>query len=394
MEYARSASWALKAAELKSVGQIPMHMFARTEEQELLAENLARLLREECSFEPKHVPSTGPTRSATAIWSRLAELGVLGAAIEPDHGGFAGDARTIAVIMAQLGRSLACAPFTEAAVIVGRILQQWADDSSRHAALESLMEGRSTTLLARSPSAALESPINVISTRRGDGIVLSGEISCVRYANIAESYLIPARDKDGLAQIYWVSRDSARLLFEEYRLIDGVSAANLSLREVELPPSACMSFHVDVQDLIADALEWGTLAAVAETAAILESLNSTTFSYLMTRRQFGALLGSFQALQHRAADMHIAAEESLAIVDETIDALGPERNPGRSALISAAKVAADTAAQRIGSEAVQLHGGMGVSDELIVSHYARRLVSLRREFGGADVHRLRFRSLQ
>jgi len=371
-----------------------MHMFARTEEQELLAENMARLLREEYSFEVRHGAPPGPARSATAMWSRLAELGVLGAALDPHHGGFAGDARTISVVMAQLGRSLACSPFAEAAVIVGRILQQWADDSARHAALESLVEGRSTTLLAHSPSTALEAPINVIAARSDEGIVLSGDISCVRHANLAASYLVPAQSDDGLAQIYSVPRDSTGLLLEEYRLIDGVTAADLRLREVALPPSACMSFHVDARDLIADALEWGTLATVAETAGILESLNSATFSYLMTRKQFGALLGSFQALQHRAADMHIAAEETLAIMDDAIEAFGFGRNRGRSALISAAKVIADTAARRIGSEAVQFHGGMGVSDELIVSHYARRLVALRHEFGGADAHRQRFRSLQ
>jgi len=371
-----------------------MHMFARTEEQELLAENIARLLGEEYSFEVRYGSRPGPADSATAMWSRLAELGVLGAALDPDHGGFAGDARTIAVVMAQLGRGLACAPFAEAALIVGRILQQWADDSARLAALESLMEGRSTTLLAHPASATSESPINVIAARRDNGIVLSGNVSCVRHANLAASYLVPAQSDDRLVQIYLVPRDSSGLLLEEYRLIDDITAADVRLREVALPPSACMSFRVDVRDLIADALEWGTLASVAETAAILESLNSATFSYLMTRKQFGALLGSFQVLQHRAADMHIAAEETLAITDEAIDAFGVERNRARSALISAAKVVADTAARRIGSEAIQLHGGMGVSDELIVSHYARRLVALRHQLGGADAHRQRFRGMQ
>ena len=369
-----------------------MHMFARTEEQELLAENIARLLREEYSFDVR-VARSGKS-SAKTLWSSLAELGVLGAALNPSHGGFAGDARTVAVVMAQLGRGLACAPFTEAAVIVGRILQHCADDSARQAALESLMEGRSTVLLAHSPFVGLEAQITVIAARSDDGIVLSGDVSCVRHANLAATFLVPAQKGDGSAQIYRVPRDSTGLLLEDYRLIDGVTAADLSFREVALPRSACMSFDVNSRDLIVDALEWGTLASVAETAGILDSLNSATFSYLMTRKQFGALLGSFQALQHRAADMHIAAEETLAIMDEAIDAFCSEPNPGRSALISAAKVVANNAARRIGSEAVQLHGAMGVSDELIVSHYARRLVALRHELGGADAHRRRFRSLQ
>lgn len=371
-----------------------MYTFARTDEQELIAESIARLFRETYGFEARRERYDAKTNAAKSMWASLAELGVLGAAVAPTHGGFAGDARTIAVVMARLGASLACAPFADVAVVPGRVLQHWMDDSARAAALQALIEGRSTFVLAHSPFGGVESPANVLATRSGDKIVLTGSVPCIRYAHVAESFLVPAQGSDGSMHMYHVPRTSAGLLLEEYRLIDGVVAADLDFKAVTLPETACMSFDADVRELLADALEWDLLASMAEAVGILESLNSATFSYLMTRRQFGVLLGSFQALQHRAADMYITAEEALAIVDAAIDSFGSESNQSRHALVSAAVVVTDTAGRLIGDEAVQLHGGMGVSDELIVSHYARRLVTIRYRHGSADAHRLRFRSLQ
>jgi alkylation response protein AidB-like acyl-CoA dehydrogenase len=143
-----------------------------------------------------------------------------------------------------------------------------------------------------------------------------------------------------------------------------------------------------------DALEWGLFGLAAETAGIVGALNHATFSYLNTRKQFGVPLSSFQALQHRAADMHIAAEEIAAAVDSAIESLAAPAGVIRSAVLSATKVVADLAGHRIGHEAVQMHGAMGVSDELNISHYARRLAAIRAELGGAEIHRQRFRSLQ
>jgi alkylation response protein AidB-like acyl-CoA dehydrogenase len=133
---------------------------------------------------------------------------------------------------------------------------------------------------------------------------------------------------------------------------------------------------------------------VAETLGIIEALNRATFSYLMTRKQFGTTIGSFQALQHRAADMYMAAQETLAVLDAAVESFAAGASQARSALVSAAKVVADGAGARIASGAIQLHGGMGVSDELIVSHYARRLIAIRSCLGSADSHRLRFRRRQ
>jgi alkylation response protein AidB-like acyl-CoA dehydrogenase len=368
-----------------------IHTFARTDEQQMLAQNVARLLSEEHSFEARRRPQRGSSQHP--VWPALVDLGVVGAAFDESHGGFAGDARTIAVVMAELGAALVLEPFMEAAVVAGRILQHWADDSARRAALEALIGGRWIVVLAHSPTGTSDARVSVRALQTTDRTGLTGNITCVRHAPLAGSFLIPAIAADGSTEIYQVPRECPGLVLQTYRLIDGAIAADLQLRDVAIQTAARMRFDTNAQAVIEDALEWGILASVAETAGILQALNHATFSYLMTRKQFGVPLGSFQALQHRAADMYMAAEETLAVVDEAVESFssGPAR--ARSALVSAAKVVADTAARRIGDDAVQMHGGMGVSDEVIVSHYARRLIALRCGLGGADAHRRRFGSL-
>jgi alkylation response protein AidB-like acyl-CoA dehydrogenase len=176
--------------------------------------------------------------------------------------------------------------------------------------------------------------------------------------------------------------------------MDGAGAADLQLNAVRLPPAALMTFDVSPQTVLHDALEWGLLGVSAEAAGIIGALNRATFAYLNSRKQFGASLATFQALQHRAADMFIAAEEVSAAVNHAVAALDEPPGIARSAAICAAKVTADIAGRRVGHEAVQMHGGMGVSDELNVSHYARRLATIRAELGSADTHRQRLASLQ
>lgn len=365
-------------------------LFALTDEQRLLAENLGRLLSATHSWERRRPAPTGPSADHRPLWAVLADLGLIGAGFEERHGGFAGDARTVAVVMGGLGLGLALVPYLECAVVAGRILQASPDDAFAHESIEAITRGEEIHLLAYSPAATLVAGTTVSAARRRAGIVLNGRVSAIRYALGAQIFLVPAAGADGSLGIFRVPRATTGLELESYRLIDGSYAADLTLQEVVLGEEAMLPLAADTETVLADALEWGVMASVAETVGILSALNAATFSYLMTRKQFGAAIGTFQALQHRAADMHIAAEEAEALADAAIESFTAAPSADRSAMVSAAKVVTDRAARRIGAESVQLHGGMGVSDELIVSHYARRLIAIRHAFGGADAHRLRF----
>lgn len=366
--------------------------FALSEEQRLLAESLGRLLAEANEFEHRRKRLRAENPDRMALWPQLAEMGVMGAAFSEAHGGFAGDARTVAVVMAELGRALAVEPFLATAVIAGRILQRWSDEAARGAAIDAIIGGEAVWVLAHdagdNPYAA---PLLKASLQNGV-YAFEGVVRNVRHADVAQTFLLSAL-VDGEPALFALPADSAGLTIERYRLIDAAGGGNLHLRGLRLPASARLKFSSTVRSVLDDAIDWGLLGLAAETAGIVAALNQATFGYLMTRKQFGTVIGNFQALQHRAADMYIAQEELDSAVESAIEALGNTAQSQRGTALSAAKVLADSRGQRVGAEAVQMHGGMGVSDELNVSHYHRRLVAIRAELGSADLHRLRFGGL-
>lgn len=366
-------------------------IFAITEEQTLLGESVQRLLAEANEFEVRRRRLRAQPPDRLALWPQLTELGIIGAAFDEAHGGFAGDPRTVAVIMAQLGASLAVEPYLATAVIAGRILQR-ATDSAMTELAESVLAGSELCVLAHDAGSNPFAAPSVSAIVTGDQTTLSGSLRCVRHADVATSFLISARTSKGIA-LYHVPRECKGLTIDPFRLLDGAGGGALTLSELGLPATSQLTFEGDAHAVLDEALEWGLLGLAAETAGIVDALNKATFAYLGTRKQFGVTLSTFQALQHRAADMYIAAEEIFAIVDAAIEAFDASTQ-ARSAAVSAAKVVADTAGRRVGHESVQMHGGMGVSDELNVSHYARRLATIRAELGSADQHRFRFGSLR
>lgn len=366
--------------------------FAVTEEQRQLRESLQRLLAETNDFESRRKRLRAAEPDRMALWPQFAELGVIAAAFDEAHCGFAGDARTVAVVLAALGESLAVEPYLANAVIVGRILQA-SSSALAMQLIEESIAGRNCCVLAHDAGTDPFASPAVTLTRSDAGLALNGTLPCVRHADVAAGFLVPAV-AGGVVSIHHVPRDTAGLSLSAFRLIDGAGAGALELRSVLLPPDSRLAFEADAAVVLQDALEWGLLGLAAEAAGIVGALNRATFAYLGNRRQFGVPLATFQALQHRAADMFIAAEEITAAVNYAIEALGTPPGATRSAALCAAKVIADGGGRRVGHEAIQLHGGMGVSDELNVSHYARRLTSIRADLGGAEVHRLRFASLQ
>jgi alkylation response protein AidB-like acyl-CoA dehydrogenase len=368
--------------------------FALTEEHQSLADSLQRLLRDSNEFSARRERLACAAPNRLALWPAFADQGVLAAAFDEVHGGFAGDARTIAVVMAEIGVSLAVEPFLSTAVMAGRVLMHWTDDVARRSTIESIIAGQRICVIAHNVFGDPFAGPCVRAGSSGDSITLSGFISAVRHAELANEFLVPAWSADRSIDFYRMDRRQPGLTAEPYRLIDAAGAADLRFDDVRIPASSRLTFDTASREVFDEALEWGILGLAAESAGIASALNAATFSYLAERKQFGAAIGSFQALQHRAADMWIAAEEVLAMVDLAIDSMTAARRSVRQSIISATKVIADTAGRHVGGEAVQLHGGMGVSDELVISHYFRRLAAIRGELGSIDAHRLRFGSMQ
>lgn len=351
------------------------NLFAVTEEQHLLADTLRRLLRQ------------------PAAWERLAEQGVLATAFGEAWGGIAGDARTIAVTMAQLGAALDLSPYLATAVIAGRILQHWADESSARSAIEAIIQGTEIFVLAQEATGHPDVQPRCTASLRGDEWLVSGFIPAVRHAPSAHTFLVPFASADGSTRIMRLPRDQPGLTLDAYRSIDGAAGAGIRIIEASVPESAVMTLDAPANEVLEEAIGWGIFGLAAETAGIVCALNAATFDYLKSRKQFGAPIGDFQALRHRAADMWVKAEELLALIELGIVSMGSPAGAARGSLTAATGAVADCAGRRIGNESVQMHGGMGVSDELNVSHYFRRLAAIRAALGSEDAYRLCFRAL-
>lgn len=347
--------------------------FARSETQTMLVDMADRLLGEHNEFEARRRRLSGGTPDRMALWPVLAEQGLLGAAFEEAAGGFGGSMRDLAAVIESVGRHLVVEPVL-ATAIAGGLLHAAGEDVAE------LIAGDRVVAVAHDEGLEPYVQRRTTAVRDGDGWRLTGEKPVVRHGDLADAFIVTA-DIGGETACFLVERDVAGLDRTTMRLMDASSAATLVFADA-------VARRLDLDDEALDtALARAVTALAVETVAICESLCAKTFAYLGTRKQFGMSLAGFQALQHRAADMVAATEAARVLTDRAIAAI--DLGAG-NALASAAKALADDAGRLIGHEAVQLHGGMGVSDELDVSHYMRRLATIRASHGAAAQHRARF----
>lgn len=343
-------------------------LFAKTETQTMLGDMLVRLLDAENEFEARRLRLNETPANRMALWLHLAEQGVLGAGFSEDVGGFGGTMRDLAVVMAEMGRTLAVEPLLSS-VLGGRLLSDAAV----------VIAGEQVLALAVSEGF---DPFALPTTRVDADGRMTGQKIAVRHADLAQLLIVSA-SQNGEPGLWAVDASDADI--EPYRLIDGSSAGSVTFTNAPAHKVADAS-------AFADLAARACVALAAEAAGIITMLNAATFAYLRTRKQFGTTLASFQALQHRASDMFAAEEEVRILTGRAIDAID-NGAPAARALASAAKALADDLGKRVAHEAVQMHGGMGVSDELNISHGLRRLTAIRAEWGSADLHRARFEAL-
>jgi alkylation response protein AidB-like acyl-CoA dehydrogenase len=350
--------------------------FAATESQGMLADLAARLFAAENGFEARRHRLAGAAPLRLALWPVLAEQGILGGAFAEDIGGFGGTMRDLAVIMEAVGKSLAVEPVLAAAVC-GRALLA----GGQMARLASLIAGDRIFAFAHLEGFDPFARPGCTAVADGDGYRLNGAKPAVRHGDLAQDFVVTAV-LDGKSACFLVTDGAAGVSRDSFRMIDAASAATLGFANTP-------AVFLGGEETVADALLWAMTGLAAEAVGMIDALNQATFAYLQARRQFGVPLAQFQALQHRAADMFAAAEEARILTARLIAAVDAA-GPGRFALASAVKALVDDAGRKVGHEAVQLHGGMGVSDELNISHFMRRLAAIRAELGSADIHRARF----
>lgn len=371
--------------------------FSLTPEQQLLAETLQRFLSQRYGFERRRAILRSSAGWSREVWAGLAELGLLGLQVPEEQGGMAPAAVETLLAMTAFGRALLVEPYLSSAILGTALLRELGSGAQRQELLPAMAAGELVAVPAHGEAGARYdlSRVSVTATRRGDGWVLSGRKSVVLHAPAADLLLVSARtggraDEEEGISLFAVRREAPGMALAAHPTFDGQRAAEVTLSEVALPGDALVGPEGGAFAAIEAACDLGAAALCAEAVGALQAALDATVEYVKTRRQFGVPIGKFQSLQHRLVDMlmHVEQARSMSIL-AAVRAGSAEPRERRRA-VSAAKVTAGEACRFVGQQAVQLHGGMGVTDELVVSHYFRRLTAIELSLGDTEHHVERF----
>ena len=371
--------------------------FEFSEEQRQLREAVEAFAAKEYTFDRLRAIKRSGAGWDPAVWRGLAELGVTALNVPASLGGLGyGSTETLA-LMEACGPSLFLEPILSSAVIATVLLRELAGTAPVAELLEAMGAGeRIATLAHFEPRSRFDGRwVETRAELSGEGYRLGGVKAVVAHAGLADTLLVSARtagresEASGIS-LFLVPRAASGLELIEYLTFDGQRAADVHLDGVHVPTSARLGREGDALPAIETALDVGLAALCAEAVSIMQALIRATVDYLNTRQQFGQPIGRFQALQHRVADMTVHLEQArsmsyLAAMRCTSADLDERRRA-----LSAAKVVVGEAARFVGQQAVQLHGGMGMTDELKVSHWFRRLTAIEILFGDSDFHLQRF----
>jgi alkylation response protein AidB-like acyl-CoA dehydrogenase len=369
--------------------------FRYSDEQLALQETLQRFVSRDYDFERRRALARSPLGFSVEAWERYADLGLLALPFPEQFGGLGGNGVDIMAVMEQIGQGLLLEPYLSTVVLCGGLIRDAASERIKQSMLPQIAAGKLQIALAAYEAAGRYDLAHAACTAvsAGGGWALSGRKAVVLDAPSADYFLVSARtagqvnDAEGLS-LFLVPRDAAGVTTFPYPTQSGGRAADLQLSAVR--PEALIGTPGRALGIIERAVDCAIAALCAEALGIVTALNQATLNYLKTRKQFGVAIGSFQALQHRMAEMIIAAEQtrSMAII-AAVNLEGDEVAKRRRA-VSGAKAYIGQAARFVGQQAVQLHGAMGVVDDLIVSHYFKRLTMIDMSLGDADFHLARF----
>jgi alkylation response protein AidB-like acyl-CoA dehydrogenase len=373
--------------------------FEFSDEQRQLHDTVNRYLTEQYTFEKFRAINASPAGWDKAAWAGLADLGVLALNVPAAQGGLGfGPLETLSV-MGACGRSLLLEPFLSSAVIATAVLRAF-DDAEAAELLTRMASGEAIAVLAHyEPDSRFETRwVTTRAQKSDDHYLLDGHKAVVLHAGAADTLLISARtvgepnDAHGVS-LFRVPRDSKGLTLDVYPTIDGQRAADVYLKGVQVPAGSRLGAEGAALPAIDAALDIGLAALCAEAVGVMQALVDATVAYVQSRQQFGTPIGRFQALQHRIADMLIHLEQARSMSYLAALRCTDENVTERRRALSAAKALVGQSCRFVGQQAVQLHGGMGMTDELIVSHWFKRLTAAELMFGDSDTHLQRYAAL-
>ena len=371
--------------------------FEYTDEQQQLADSLRKYLGSHYGFEQRKAIVQSATGASDAVWATLAEMGLTALALPEADGGFGGGAVDLMAAMEACGEALLVEPLLDNVGLAGRLLARCGSAAQRAQWLPGLADGSAQLAFAYlEPGRRYETaPATTTARADGAGWVLDGAKAVVIGAPAAQRLLVSARTGEG-ASLFLVDPQAAGVALSPCRTVDGQRAADVRFTGVRLGADALLGAAGQAQAAIDEALDFATALLCADAVGAMRYAIDATLEYTKTRKQFGVAIASFQVLQHRMVEMYIHCEQarSMAILAACrVDGQGDGTAAQRQRAVSAAKVKIADAARLVSQEAVQLHGGMGMTEEMKVSHAFRRLTMAAQRFGDADHHLERYAAL-
>ena len=371
--------------------------FELSEEQQLLADSLRKYLANDYSFDARTKIVASPTGWSEKTWAAFAEMGLLGIPFAEEHGGFGGSAVDVMLVMEALGESLVVEPYWTNVGVAGRLIARGGSEAQGKRILPALIQGKQRLAFAHTETGSRYDlrHVGARAKRAGGGWTLEGEKRAVLDAASAETLIVSARtsgaDTDtGGISLFLVDRRAPGVTLKEYRTIDELRAADIWLNDVSVSADALLGGEGQALGLIEEVADYATALLCAEAVGAIRYANDTTLEYLKTRRQFGVPIGTFQALQHRMVEMVISYEQARSMACLACVKADTAGAAERRRVISAAKIKVADACRHVSQESVQMHGGMGMTEELKVSHTFRRLTMIAQTFGDAEHHLERF----
>ncbi len=371
--------------------------FEYSDEQRLLSETLRKFLNTGYGFDARAKITATPAGFSEDVWAALAEMGILGVPFDEKFGGFGGTTVDMMVVMEALGEALVVEPYLATVGLGGRFVARGGAAPQQARILPALIAGKTKMAFAQTePEARYDlARVATRATPSGDGWVLEGDKRAVLHGGCADLLVVSARTAggDGDARgisLFLVERGAAGLAIDDARTLDNLRVADVRLSGVRVGRDALLGAEGGGLPLIEEVVDYATALVCAEAVGAIKYAHDATLDYLKTRRQFGVPIGSFQALQHRMVDVLIAYEQARSIATLACVKVGTADAAERRRVVSAAKVKIADAARHVSQEAVQLHGGMGMTEELKISHTFRRLTTIAQAFGDADHHLARF----
>ena len=357
--------------------------FDYNEEQQLLSDSVRRFVSQDYGFEARRKTVASAGGFSAPVWATIADLGLLGLPFSAEAGGFGGGAVDLMSAMEAFGEALLVEPYLST-VMAAQFVARAGSPEQKERILPAVIEGKLRMAFAQTERDARYdlSQVNVAA----NGSTISGEKLAVMHAPVAHELVVSARSSSGIG-LYLVDAKAPGVAMRAYKTLDEMPAADVTFKSAP----ATRIGEGDALPLIEEVVDFATALVCAEAVGAMKYANDATLEYIKTRKQFGVPIGAFQALQHRMVDMVISYEQAKSMASFACAKVDSERDAGeRKRIVSAAKVKIADSSRHVSQEAIQLHGGMGMSEELKVSHTFRRLTAIARQFGDADHHLARF----